>query len=121
MLNELRAALLASAHHRRTLARHLPRYAPGLITQAGQREHWGNALAAFIRASGDLPDTPDPEREIAGELALRMRQLLEGEQAAMSALAQEDDHLLMLSKRTRAQTLPEEAQALLDEMEQALS
>lgn len=120
MLNELRAALLATAHHHRAAAQHLPAHAATLRAHAEQRERWGETLARSIRALGDLPDAPDPEREMASELALRVRELLEGEQAALAALAREDERLLDLVRRTRAQPLPEDMLALLGEMEQAL-
>lgn len=121
LLNELRAALLATAHHRRALASHLPAQSEALRTQAAERERWGERLAALIRETCDLPDAPDPEREIARELVLRMREALSGDQAALTALTREDEHLRMLVHRTRTQVLPEAARSLLDEILQALS
>ncbi|MFA5530328.1 MAG: hypothetical protein WDA11_06650 [Thiohalomonadaceae bacterium] len=120
LLNELRAALLATAHYRRALAPHLSARGEALRAQATEREQWSERLAALIRASCDLPDAPDPEREAARELALRMREVLLGDQSALAALAREDERLLALVRRTRATALPAEAQALLDEMAQAL-
>lgn len=121
LLNELHAVLLATAHHHRALAQHLPSHAAALRTRALERERWGERVAALIRALCDLPDAPDPEREVVGEFALRAREVLQGEQAVLDALAREDEHLRVLVLRTRAQVLPDGAQALLEEMEQALA
>lgn len=121
LLNELRAALLATAHYRKALANRIPGSAESLRTQAAERERWGERLAEIIRATCDLPDAPDPEREMAHALALRLREVLLGDAAALEVLAREDAHLRGLVKRTRAEALPEDAQALLAEMEQALA
>ncbi len=120
LLNELHAALLATAHYRNALAKQLPGSAESLRTQAIERERWGERLAEIIRATCDLPDAPDPEREIARELALRLREVLLGDAAALEALAREDARLRNLVQRTRAEALSEDAQALLTEMAQAL-
>jgi len=121
LLNELHAALLATAHYRNAMASQIPGSAESLRTQAIERERWGERLAEIIRATCDLPDAPDSEREMARALALRLREVLLGDAAALEALAREDERLRDLVHRTRAEALPADAQALLAEVEQALA
>lgn len=88
-LNDLLVALKEAVTRYRTAARLDPALGQPLTALAAQHEWAVARLAGYLLAEGDLPDAPDPERELVDALVGRLKAALTGHPATLLAEAAE--------------------------------
>lgn len=88
-----------------------------LAAIADRRGRLVSRLEEALRALGDLPSAPDPDRQTVSHLTLKLKALLSGDHAgtvADAALADEDDLTAALEVARQADLPPEAGAALRD-------